>query len=179
MGKKASGGGNGGFIGSFAGEKTWLGFFALLRVFLGWVFLKAGWGKYLDGYLSPEISSVPLAKILKVWLYSAPTLPAGWYRDLVEGVVLPNAHLFGVLVCLGELAVGVMLLLGLGARLGGVLGFLLAASIYLASGHLGPAQALINQLVMVICLLLALTGAGRAWGVDYFLRRAMPRVPLW
>jgi thiosulfate dehydrogenase (quinone) large subunit len=179
MGKKSGGGGNGGFIGSFSGEKTFLGFFAMLRVFLGWVFLKAGWGKYLDGYLSPEISSVPLAKILKVWLFSSPVMPAGWYREFIEGVVLPNAHLFGALLCLGELAVGALLMLGLGTRLAGLLGAFLAANIYLASGHLGPAQALINQLVILNCLLLALAAAGRAWGADFFLRRALPKVPLW
>lgn len=179
MGKKASGGGSGGFISSFAGEKTWLGFFALLRIFLGWVFLRAGWGKYLDGYLSPEISSAPLAKMLKVWLYSSPALPTGWYRGFIEGVVLPNAHLFGVLMCLGELAVGILLILGLGTRLGGLLGAFLATNIYLASGHLGPAQALINQLTLLVCLLLALSAAGRAWGADYFLRRALPKIPLW
>jgi thiosulfate dehydrogenase (quinone) large subunit len=178
MGKK-SGGGNESFIGSFGGEKTWLGSFALLRIFLGWVFLKAGWGKYLGGYLNPEINSAPLAKLLKVWLFSSPTLPEGWYRQFVEGVVLPNAHLFGALVCLGELTTGVLLFLGLGTRLGGLLGAFLAANIYLASGHLGPAQALISQLVIFNCLLLALTAAGRAWGADFFLRRALPKIPLW
>jgi uncharacterized membrane protein YphA (DoxX/SURF4 family) len=179
MGKRAGGGGGGNFAGSFTGEKTWLGFFALLRIFVGYAFLKAGWEKYLDGYLNPSVNAIPLARPLAAWLAAPNPLPSGWYREFLAGVVLPNAHLFGVLVCLGELAVGVLLVLGLGTRLAGLLGAFLAANIYLASAHTGPAQALVNQLIMLICLLLALAAAGRAWGADFFLRRAMPKVPLW
>jgi uncharacterized membrane protein YphA (DoxX/SURF4 family) len=41
-----------------------------------------------------------------------------FYRPFLEGVVLPNAPLFSQLVTLGELAVGISLLLGLFTRVG-------------------------------------------------------------
>jgi len=167
------------FLSSFTQEKTYLGFFALLRFFLGFSFLKAGWGKYLSGYLDPSPASVPLAGVLNFWLTGASPMPAGWYREFIEGIVLPNVHLFGILVCLGELTAGALLLTGLCTRLAGLLGAFLALNFFFASGHLGPSHALVNQTFVAASLLLMLAAAGRAWGLDWFLHRAMPKSPLW
>ncbi len=171
---------NGDLFSSFWTQKTHLGYFALLRLFIGYSFFIAGWGKYSQhGYLNPSPASPPLANVLNHWLTGTPSMPAGWYRQFIEIVVLPNAHLFGILVCAGELVVGAMLLLGLGTRLAGLLGAFMAANFFLASGHMGPSNALVNQAFVLTSLLLMLAAAGRAWGVDWFLRRARPAALLW
>jgi len=178
MAKKSTRG-NGGFFSSFVQEKCYLGYFALLRLFLGYTFFVAGWGKYKLGFLDPSPASPPLAGIFNMWLSGQKPMPAGWYHDLTVKVFLPNAHLFGILVCVGELAVGAMLLLGLGTRLAGLLGAVMTLNYYFASGHMGPSNALINQAFTICSLLLMLSAAGRAWGIDFFLRRAWPRALLW
>jgi thiosulfate dehydrogenase [quinone] large subunit len=177
---KKSGKDNGSFFTSFFREKTPLGLFALLRLFVGYVFLTAGWQKYSQhGYLNPSPASMPLGRVLSQWLKGPAAMPEGWYRHFLESVVLPNSHVFGVLVCVGEVAVGIMLLLGLGTRLAGLLGAFMALNFYFASGHLGPSNTIATQTFVLANLLLMLSAAGRAWGADWFLRRAWPKALLW
>src|SRR6266542_2884315 len=74
-----------------------------------------------------------------------PLIPA--YAVFVRDLVLPNLGVLGWLVWLTEAAIAVSLLLGVLTRLGGMLA--------------------------LFCLLFALTGAGRWWGVDVWL---LPRL---
>lgn len=171
--------GEGNFISSFYRERTYLGYFVMLRFYVGYVFLLAGWNKYSGGWLNPAPGSSPLAKVLNTWFSGDKPMPPGWYHDLLSRMVLPNAHLFGILVALGELAVGVLLLLGLATRLGGLLAAVMTLNYFLATKHVGVVYVLENQLFILAGLLLMLSAAGRAWGVDFFLRRALPKGLLW
>ncbi len=167
------------FFSSFCQEKTCLGFFALLRVFIGYSFLTAGWQKYLGGWLNPSTGSAPLTGVLSNWLSGATPMPPGWYRNFLVDIAVPNAHLFGILVCLGEVFVGALLLLGLCTRLSGLLGAFMCLNYYLAARHTVGAVGLVNETFVVANLLLLLSAAGRAWGIDWFLHRSMPKSPLW
>jgi thiosulfate dehydrogenase [quinone] large subunit len=173
---------NGGFFSSFFHEKTYLGFFVLLRFYVGYKFLNAGLNKYLHGYLNPS-GETPLKGVLQNWLSGSPPMsppmPEGWFRSFIDGIVLPNAHTFGILVTLGEMAAGALLILGLATRFAGVLGAFLAANFFLATAHAAGATGTVNQLFVILNLLLAAAAAGRAWGVDYYLHRAWPKLPLW
>jgi uncharacterized membrane protein YphA (DoxX/SURF4 family) len=105
----------------------------------------------------------------------------GWrldaYSDFLSAVMLPGASVLGPLVLLFEALLGVSLVLGAGVRgmaLGGallMLAFGLAKGLYFLTVSTGT-----NWLLMVVLLALALTGAGRIWGLDAWLR---PRLPRW
>lgn len=99
-----------------------------------------------------------------------------WFGDLMRDVMLPGAATFAPLILLGELALGLGLLLGLGTRLVALLGALLLASFALAR-HLPVLTVQAPNWVMVAGLVaVAAGGAGRRWGIDAWLR---PRMPPW
>ncbi len=85
---------------------------ALLRIYLGWGFLTAGWEKLTGetafsaaGFIKKAISSPVLASDKHHALY--PT-----YTAFLKSFALPNIGLFNFLVPWGELLVGLGLILG-------------------------------------------------------------------
>ena len=181
MGKKEQqnqGGQFGSFWSSILKEKTSLGLFVLLRLFIGYSFLMAGWGKYRSDWLNPSPAVEPLAATLQKFIASPGGIP-DWYHSIITNVVIPNAHLFGILICLGEILVGAFLIIGLCTRLAGLMGAFLCLNYLFATAHITIAFKLENEAFVLSCLLIMLAGAGRAWGADWFLRRAFPKIPLW
>ena len=104
--------------------------------------------------------------------------PTSWYQPFLEHVVLPNAEIFATLVTAGETFVAVSLLLGVATRLGAVVSMWLALNYSLLYGQsfIVPAG---NTLYFWVGFLFLVMAAGRAYGVDYWLHRRWPRVPLW
>jgi uncharacterized membrane protein YphA (DoxX/SURF4 family) len=92
--------------------------------------------------------------------------------------MLQSAHnhpkIFGSLITLGELAVGLCLLLGVATRLASFLGLLLLGSITAASGQglAPPGNALLMAAIM---LTFVISPPGRVLGVDAGLRTKLPR----
>ncbi|MEE8199751.1 MAG: DoxX family membrane protein, partial [Candidatus Acidoferrales bacterium] len=81
----------------------------VLRVYIGVLFLRAGWPKVKAGSGWPDRMVSFLERVL----------PNSYefYKGFLENVVIPNKALFAYLVAWGELLVGVALLLGLLTRL--------------------------------------------------------------
>ena len=82
MGKKEQqnhGGQFGSFWSSILKEKTSLGLFVLLRLFIGYSFLMAGWGKYQHYWLSPSPAAEPLATALQRFMAGPGSLP-DWFE---------------------------------------------------------------------------------------------------
>lgn len=97
-----------------------------------------------------------------------------FYRSLFETVVAPSAGTFVFLIIFGELLIGVFLVLGLLTRLMGFFGFLIAINLYFARGaHFLDADNNMAALVLIM-LVMTLTAAGRAYGVDHLIRRNIP-----
>lgn len=92
--------------------------------------------------------------------------------------MLQSAHnhpkIFGALITLGELTVGLSLLLGAATRLAAFLGLLLLGSIAAASGQAltPPGNAL---LMFVIMFTFLFAPPGRVLGLDSVLRTKLPR----
>lgn len=138
-----------------------------VRLFVGWVFLRASLTKLSTGWLEEP----RLAAVLEGWLKEGRTYAA--YRPFLEAVVLPHAKLFSWLVCGGELCVGAALLAGLitrGAALGGVV---LTASFMLARGDGADANQTAPFVAMTLALLLG--HSGRTLGLDAALAHKLPR----
>ncbi len=102
---------------------------------------------------------------------------ASVYTSFLNGVVLPNAPTFAQLVVLGEWVAGLSLLLGLGTRLGGIVGAWLVLNYMLAKGLLNEAGSS-DRLFFVACLTFSVASAGLVWGLDGVLRPYLDFNPL-
>lgn len=102
----------------------------------------------------------------------------GWYASLLDAVVIPHAALVGNLIVVAEVAVGLALILGVATRLAAVTALWLLANYLCAKGRM-PWYPGIDASDILLSLILFFTAAGRIFGIDRFLHRQFPRVPLW
>lgn len=146
------------------------------RLFVGWKFLEAGWEKvtgsewlsstegvhgFLSGAGSPEATAGEHASV------------SHWYAWLVNNVFLHVQGLLSYLVPLGEVAIGIGLILGiftLGAAFFGAMLNLL----FMLSGSL---SAGVNPIMFGLELLIMFAGAAAyVYGVDRIL---LPQIKSW
>jgi uncharacterized membrane protein YphA (DoxX/SURF4 family) len=90
---------------------------------------------------------------------------------LVRDIVLPNLGVFGPLVYLAELAIGVSLLLGLFSRAGAVLGLLMGLNLWLGLYSAPNEWPWTYMFLVMIQALFAIDPPGRLLGADAVLRR--------
>src|SRR5687767_9523162 len=90
-------------------------FWLIVRVYVGWEWLIAGWGKLQNPAWFGANAGAALTGFVNGALQKTegahPDVSA-WYAAFLQTVVLPNATLFSNLVTLGELLVGIGLILG-------------------------------------------------------------------
>lgn len=77
----------------------------VIRLYLGWTWLTAGWGKVTGGF---DASGFLTGVVNNETVIS--TYPT--YHAFIENIALPNAGLFSFLVAWGELLIGLGLILG-------------------------------------------------------------------
>lgn len=143
-----------------------------LRIYLGVVFLVAVWPKLTaDGGYGPRM----VGFLENVALGNA----HGFYRVFLESVVLPSADLFVFLVVLGETLVAVALITGTATRLAAGAAMLLTLNYMFAKGMWFWTPASNDAAFFFVGLVLAWGAAGRSFGVDRWLHRRFPTVPLW
>jgi PQQ-dependent catabolism-associated beta-propeller protein len=150
---------------------------ALLRVVVGAWFVKAVWTKVSIGVAGgvvpyPTVSPRFLAFQPKRVAEFAAGNPIGWYKDFLETTVLPHAALFATLQTIGEVAVGLGLLFGVMTRLAALVGLFLAVNFGLATQWMSFGQQGFHLLLTTSMIIFLVTGAGRAWGADRWLRRS-------
>jgi uncharacterized membrane protein YphA (DoxX/SURF4 family) len=143
---------------------------ALLRVYLGVVFLVAAIPKQQGDF------TTGLTVFLQGKAMGQSHL---FYREFLQQVVLPNAHLFAALVTWGELLVGVLLIFGLLTRLAAGVALLLTLNYMLAKGAWPWAPSSNDAAFAAISLALMIGAAGRTFGLDAILARRWPRSPFW
>lgn len=143
-----------------------------LRIYLGIIFLVA---------VSPKLAAGPDFTLRLVGFLENVALAQGhaFYRELVQGVLIPHAGGLAALVVAGELAAGVMLVLGAATRLAAGVAIVLLLNYMLAKGMWPWTPASNDAAFIMIALAVLGTGAGRVLGVDAFLARRWPRVPFW
>ena len=118
-------------------------------------FVGGGFQQYLQGYIDNGA--------------------VGFYQPILSQVVLPNAVFFGYMIGLGELTIGLCLLLGFWVRPAAVFGILHMVSLTLATwwepGHGVPVWryfgAQLDHLPLLLLLvILFVADAGQVWGLD-------------
>ena len=148
-------------------ERFPLAYLFPLRILFGVILVLEGWGKLQGDWLH----GTPLATSLGNWL--AADKPYGFFLPMVK---LAYAHpkIFGALVTIGELTVGLSLLLGVLTRISAALG-----AVMLFAFAFGNGQGLVppgNALLMgVVCVLFVFAPPGRFLGIDSALRDRLPR----
>lgn len=97
----------------------------------------------------------------------------GPYHDFLTNVVMPNIGLFAELTRFGEATVGVLLVLGLFTRLGGLLGVFIAGNYMVAQGETNAIAGIggINAAYVLLSAANLVLPTGRCLGLDWFLKR--------
>ncbi|WP_394238404.1 DoxX family protein [Niallia oryzisoli] len=135
-------------------------FLTVIRVYLGWQWLTAGYEKITSGKFD---ASGFLHGALSKISGDHPAVP-GWWGYFIENAALPNVGLFNVLVPWGEFLVGVALLLGVFTSFAALMGVIMNFS-YLFSGTTST-----NPQMLLLELLILIAGVNAAKiGLDHWV----------
>ena len=146
-------------------------FWTAVRLYLGYLWLSAGWGKVTSpAWVGPEAGGAVAGFLTRALTLTTGDHPSvqGWYAWLIERVFLPNAAVMSHLVAFGEVLVGVALILGFLTGVSAFLGGLMNASFLLA----GTVSTNPVMFILATWLVLAWRVAGY-WGFDYWV---LPRL---
>ncbi|WP_066057785.1 DoxX family protein [Robertmurraya korlensis] len=142
----------------------------LLRVYLGYAWMTAGWGKITGGFDAAGFLKGSIANPVA----GPDGIVYGWYVSFLEGVALPNVALFNFLVPWGEFLVGLGLILGCFTTAAMFFGLVMNFSFMLA----GTVSHNPTDILMGVIILAAGFNAGR-YGLDYyvvpFLRKTLEK----
>jgi thiosulfate dehydrogenase [quinone] large subunit len=143
----------------------------VVRVYLGYLWLMAGWDKLTGGGWIGEGAGGAVQGFAQGALQQTtgehPQVTQ-WYAGFLEGVVIPNAALFSYLVVLGEIAVGLGPIFGLFTGIAAFFGaFMNASFIFAGTAGVNPLMS-----ILAILLMLAWRVAGY-WGLDRWVLPAI------
>ena len=149
-------------------QNTYLGYIALVRIFVGYHFLGTGLDK-LNRFLRGR-------PVLSDLMRGLPKDPLAFHRAFIARVVIPHDHFFGYIVMFGELAIAASLLSGCLVRISSSFGAFHNANILLAIGwSSGGAVLGINRIFILLHLIFVFSSAGCALGIDGLLHKWFPR----
>ena len=154
---------------SVASRTFWL---VPIRLFLGYTWLMEGLKKVNEGWLSTAMlagtapdagSSASVTETgEKVFRIVAAHTP-GWYAWIADTLVVPNALLFQILIVITEIGLGLAFLSGSFTFIAGLVALGLNINFLLSTGLLETTWWMIPAAIAM------LGGAGKAFGVDYYL----------
>ncbi|GIO91577.1 DoxX family protein [Paenibacillus lactis] len=133
-----------------------------IRVYIGYEWMVAGWGKLTGGFEAAGFLQGAIAK-------ATGDHPAvqGWWAAFLEHAALPGVKIFNVIVPLGEFLVGLGLILGTFTTFAALMGIVMNAA-FLFSGTVSTnAQMLLLQMFILV----AAANAGKIgldrWVIPY------------
>ncbi|CAH2716929.1 hypothetical protein BACCIP111895_04117 [Neobacillus rhizosphaerae] len=91
-------------------NKVAAGILTVLRLYLGYSWLTAGWGKLTSGGF--DASGYLKAVIANPVKGPDGGVVYGWYVEFLKGFALPNVDIFNTIVPVGEFLIGLGLILG-------------------------------------------------------------------
>jgi thiosulfate dehydrogenase (quinone) large subunit len=143
----------------------------ILRVYLGYAWMTAGWGKITGGF---DASGLLKGATANPVVGPDGAMVFGTYVSFLKGVALPNVELFNILVPWGEFLVGLGLLLGCLTTAAMFFGLVMNFSFLMA----GTVSHNPTDILMGVVILTAGFNAGR-FGLDYyvipFIRKAISK----
>jgi uncharacterized membrane protein YphA (DoxX/SURF4 family) len=153
---------------------------ALLRIVVGLYFVKSLITKMsfvmLGGILPiPAVSERWFTVMPKIVAKQASENPLAFYKQFLEGTVLPHSPLFAQLTAWGETVTGLGLTLGLLTGLASLAGLVLVINYGLATQWMSPGQQGFHLVLFFLMLAFFFARAGRTWGLDGWIARRKPR----
>lgn len=149
---------------------------AWVRMLVGAVWLNGA----LEKFLNPEFPA-QFAASLGAGGYVSQAPP--WFQGFMQGSVVPNAETAAQLARLGELALGLALMLGLLTNVAALGSIAFSLAVYFSQGgaRLGtglaePEFLTINLLITLASLILLLSPAAKALSVDALLAKRKPKL---
>ena len=141
--------------------------YLIIRVYVGWAWLTAGWGKVNNpAWVGAEAGAAVRGFLNRAVSLSQGDSPsvAGWYAWMIENLFLPAAPLMSYLVAFGELLIGVALILGFLTGAAAFFGGLMNVA-FLLAGTLST-----NPLLFVLATWLVLAWRVAGWyGLDRWI----------
>jgi len=142
-------------------------FWLIVRLYCGWQWLEAGYEKVTNPtWFGPNAGSSLTGFVNGALQKATGTHPdvMDWYANFLQAFVLPNAVLFSNLVSIGELLVGVGLIVGALTGVAAFFGTVMNAN-YLFAGTVST-----NPLLFILGTWLVLAWrVGGWWGLDRWL----------
>lgn len=139
----------------------------VVRVYLGWLWLSAGWGKITNPAWVGADAGTAVSGYLRGALAraqgDAPSV-TGWYAWMVENIFLPIGPFLSYVIAFGEFLVGLALIVGFLTGLMAFLGGLMNVSFMLA----GTLSTNPVMFMLATWLVLAWRTAGY-YGLDYWV----------
>ena len=136
----------------------------LVRIATGAVFAAESYGKVTGEFVHGGFGRSASKMVGEAWPFWAACL---------KSIVIPHAAVFAWVVALGELAVGIGLLLGLLTRAAATGGALLVLAILLGQSYVPGSSwdkwvtaGLTSKFALLLLLLLAATPAAKTWALD-------------
>ena len=133
------------------------GILAVVRIYLGWLWLSAGWGKVTGGFDASGF----IANSIDNPVVKGGEPVFGWYISFLENFALPNADVFSFMVAYGEVAVGLGLILGCLTTWAAFFGMVMNFAFVMA----GTISHSPNDIIMEIFIVAAGVNAGK-FGLD-------------
>lgn len=146
-------------------------FWLIVRLYVGWVWLEAGWAKIHSGAWVGSDAGGALSGFINGALQKtggAHPDVQGWYAAFLQNSVLPHASLWSHIVAWGEVVIGVALILGILSGIAAFFGLFMNLNFLLA----GAVSVNPILFVLSIGLILAWRVAGYI-GLDRFLLSAL------
>jgi thiosulfate dehydrogenase [quinone] large subunit len=142
-------------------------FWLIVRVYTGWQWLDAGWGKIQNpAWFGPNAGSALTGFVNGALQKSTGDHPDvnDWYAAFLQAVVLPHAGLFSNVVAVGEVLVGLGLIFGALTGIAAFFGTIMNAN-YLFAGTLST-----NPLLFILGTWIVLAWRVAGWyGLDRWL----------
>jgi thiosulfate dehydrogenase [quinone] large subunit len=153
------------------GDVRWAWVWLILRLYVGWEWLHAGWGKVTNPAWTGNKAGAAITGFVNHALTQTggehPDVQ-GWYAWFLNHLVLPNAVLWSYMITSGEVLVGIALILGIFTGLAAFTGSFMNVN-YLLAGTVST-----NPILFAIAtwLVLAWKTAGW-WGLDRWVLPAL------
>jgi thiosulfate dehydrogenase (quinone) large subunit len=152
---------------------------ALLRIVVGLYFVKSLITKMsfvlVGGFLPvPAVSERWLSVMPKIVARQASDNPLSFYKQFLEGTVIPHSSVFAPLTAWGETVTGLGLTLGVLTGLASVVGLILVINYGLATQWMSPGQQGFHIVLFFLMFAFFFARAGRRWGFDGWWARYRP-----
>jgi thiosulfate dehydrogenase [quinone] large subunit len=139
----------------------------LVRLYLGWQWLQAGWEKLQDPTWVGSGAGTALNGFIQGALAKTSGAHAdvqGWYASFLQSAVLPHVVAWSYFITWGEILVGVALIIGFLVGISAFFGIFMNLN-YLLAGTVST-----NPIMFVIGLFLVLSWrVAGAWGADAYV----------